>query len=147
MSTCNLPRLAGLSVKVARPVPADISAISRAMRSIHCPSTPMSMTRSASTEPVSTAGATPCKGAADMTALASTNGAALGVSCDGAAMLASGIGDAPALSPADAKVACEDAELAERATGDETGDVNASAGADACGAVWRTTAISHIERA
>src|SRR3546814_10989953 len=128
MSTCNLPRLAGLSVKVARPVPADISAISRAMRSIHCPSTPMSMTRSANTEPVSTAGATPCKGAADMTASASTNGAALGVSRAGAVMLASGIGDAPALSPDDAELACEDAELAEIANGQAQGDGTALAG-------------------
>src|SRR3546814_3078642 len=133
MSTCNLPRLAGLSVKVARPVPADISAISRAMRSIHCPSTPMSMTRSANTEPVSTAGATPCKGAADMTASASTNGAALGVSCAGAVMLASGIGDAPALSPEDAEMACEDAELAERATGEAPGAGTALDGAAASG--------------
>src|SRR3546814_19948687 len=122
MSTCNLPRLAGLSVKVARPVPADISAISRAMRSIHCPSTPMSMTRSASTEPVSTAGALPCKGVADMTASASTNGDALGVSCAGAGMLASGIGEAPALSPEADDMACEDAELEERTTEEPPGD-------------------------
>src|SRR3546814_14483789 len=59
-----------------------------------------------------------CKGVADMTASASTNGAALGVSCAGAVMLASGIGDAPALSPEDAEMACEDAELAERTTGE-----------------------------
>src|SRR3546814_20420903 len=103
------------------------------MRSIHCPSTPMSMTRSANTEPVSTAGATPCKGAADMTASASTNGAALGVSCAGAVMLASGIGDAPALSPEDAEMACEDAELAARATGEAPGDGTALAGAAAWG--------------
>src|SRR3546814_3001119 len=93
----------------------------------------MSMTRSANTEPVSTAGATPCKGAADMTASASTNGAALGVSCAGAVMLASGIGDAPALSPEDAEMACEDAELAERATGAAPGDGTAMDGAAACG--------------
>src|SRR3546814_17284579 len=68
-----------------------------------------------------------------MTASASTNGAALGVSCAGAVMLASGIGDAPALSPEDAEMACEDAELAERATGEAPGDGTAMAGAAACG--------------
>src|SRR3546814_4401342 len=53
--------------------------------------------------------------------------------CAGAVMLASGIGDAPALSPEDAEMACEDAELAERATGEAPGDDTAMAGAAACG--------------